>query len=226
MLESHEIRQILDEVKQPLKSMVLLACNGALGNTDLSSVPLRAVDLDSGWLNFPRPKTAVPRRIPLWTETVASIKEWLKVRPKPKHADDKNLMFLTCRGARWVSVSENGTTKDAIIQEFNKVLKKLNLKRKRLSFYCLRHGFQTIGSETTDEVAVSSIMGHTDLSMAARYRERLNDDRLQKVVNHVHDWLFGDTDTNTEPDTDTDVDTTNEVPNNTSDAPALRLFAS
>jgi hypothetical protein len=30
--------------------------------------------------------------------------------------------------------------------------------------------------------------------MAALYREQIDDDRLQAVVDHVRDWLFGDGD--------------------------------
>jgi hypothetical protein len=37
-------------------------------------------------------------------------------------------------------------------------------------------------------------MGHVDDSMADLYRERISDDRLQAVVDHVHDWLFGQAD--------------------------------
>ena len=35
-------------------------------------------------------------------------------------------------------------------------------------------------------------MGHADQSMAANYRERISDERLQAVVDVVHDWLFGE----------------------------------
>jgi hypothetical protein len=33
-------------------------------------------------------------------------------------------------------------------------------------------------------------MGHADASMAAHYRERIEDQRLVDVVNHVRAWLF------------------------------------
>jgi hypothetical protein len=38
---------------------------------------------------------------------------------------------------------------------------------------------------------VDAIMGHADESMAAQYREEIGDDRLQAVVAHVRNWLFG-----------------------------------
>ena len=43
-------------------------------------------------------------------------------------------------------------------------------------------------------MSVDSIMGHVDASMAGEYREEIADDRLRAVVDHVHAWLYGDTD--------------------------------
>jgi hypothetical protein len=33
-------------------------------------------------------------------------------------------------------------------------------------------------------------MGHVDSTMAANYRERIDEDRVKAVVDHVHKWLF------------------------------------
>jgi hypothetical protein len=33
-------------------------------------------------------------------------------------------------------------------------------------------------------------MGHIDMSMSARYRQRIEDDRLEAVAKHVREWLF------------------------------------
>ena len=45
--------------------------NCGFGNGDCASLPLSAVNLDAGWIDFPRPKTGINRRCPLWPETVA-----------------------------------------------------------------------------------------------------------------------------------------------------------
>jgi integrase len=62
--------------------------------------------------------------------------------------------------------------------------------RKGRGFYSLRHTFETIGGDSRDQVAVNHIMGHADASMAGIYRERIEDQRLIDVVNHVRRWLF------------------------------------
>ena len=190
MLEAHELREVLRVAKQPLRAMVLLAANTGFGNSDMSSIPIRAVDLDKQWVDFPRVKNATPRRVPLWSETCDAIREWLPNRPKAKDPADGGLLFVTCRGQRWVKVCESGAPADAIGQEFSKVLTALGLKRKGLSFYALRHGFETIAGDTADQVAVDYIMGHRSKGMAAVYRERISDDRLVAVVEHVRKWLF------------------------------------
>jgi len=195
MFEAHEIRRILAEAKPPLHTMVLLAINCGFGQTDLARLPIEYVDLDSGMIDYPRPKTEADRLCPLWPETIAAIREWLPRRPKAKDKADAGLMFLTVRGSRWVKVSEKtGAPKDAIGQEFGKVLRKLGLKRPRLSFYGLRHSFRTIADETIDHVATNLIMGHVDGTMGAVYREDVAEHRLRRVAEHVREWLFAEED--------------------------------
>jgi integrase len=84
---------------------------------------------------------------------------------------------------------KTGNHGDAIGQEFAKLLRKLKLKRPGVSFYALRHTFETIGGDSRDQVAVDGIMGHVDSSMAGHYRERLDDQRLRDVTEHVRRWL-------------------------------------
>jgi hypothetical protein len=91
-----------------------------------------------------------------------------------------------------VKHNEKGSPKDAILQEFNKLLSRLGLKRDRLSFYCLRHTFRTQSDEIADFSAIDRIMGHKDNTMGGRYREFLVNEeaRLRQVTDHVRAWLF------------------------------------
>lgn len=196
IFEADELRRIIDKAAIPLKAMVLLGINAGLGQSDIANLPLSVIDLDGGWLNYPRPKTGVDRRCALWPETVAALRDVLAVRPKATDKADSDLAFITSRGARWVRTSTRGdeenpkwTNQDAISQEFRKILKTLEINGHR-GFYCLRRGFETIGGDSLDQVAVDHIMGHIREDMASVYRQRIEDARLKRVTDHVRGWLF------------------------------------
>ena len=75
MFEAEELRAILDKATMPMKAMILLGINAGLGNADIATLPHKAVDLKTGWLSYPRPKTGIARRCPLWPETLAAIRD-------------------------------------------------------------------------------------------------------------------------------------------------------
>jgi integrase len=197
LFEADEIRRILDAADPVMKSMVLLGVNCGFGNSDLSSLPQSAVGLDAGWIDFPRPKTEIPRRVPLWPETVKALREAIALRPEPADSADADLCFLTVRGLRLVRTTPGKknpgrfTVINWLAPKFGGLLKKLGINGRRgLNFYALRHTFETIAGESRDQVAVNAIMGHVDSSMAATYRERISDERLRAVVDVVRSWLF------------------------------------
>jgi len=192
MFAQDELRSIIDAAGPQLKAMVMLGINCGLGASDLSAMPKSAIDLKARWLDYPRIKTGVPRRVPLWKETVEAIEAALKTRPKAFDKPADYLMFVTRFGRPWLEVKPNGRPHDAIGAEFRKLLTSLGIKRHGVNFYALRHGTQTIGEETRDFVAVSAIMGHVaaDGDMSAAYREAISDERLQAVTDHIHKWLW------------------------------------
>lgn len=195
MFEAGEVRRIIEASPQPLKAMVLLGINCGFGNTDVSSLPQSALDLKGGWVEFPRPKTAVKRRVPLWPETVKALKAAIEQRPRPKDDADAGLCFLTSRRTRFVRVkiSKSGkhVTINSLSRRFEGLLDRLKINGRRgLNFYTLRHCFETIGGESRDQIAVDSIMGHVDSSMGGQYRERISDERLRAVTEHVRKWLW------------------------------------
>jgi integrase len=201
MFETAELRAILGKAAMPLRAMILLAINCGLGNSDIANLPIKALDLQPGWADFPRPKTDIPRRCPLWAETIAAIREALDQRPKPKRQEHAGLLFITKYGGKWaqarIEKPDPKTAKrkmwsdDPVGKEFVKLLVSLKLKRPALSFYALRHTFETIGGDSRDQVAVDAIMGHSRNDMASAYRERIDDARLVAVTEHVRKWLFG-----------------------------------
>jgi hypothetical protein len=150
--------------------------------------------LGDGWIDFPRPKTGIARRCPLWPETVAAVRAVLTDRPVAKDKADADLVFLLRSGRRWVRNTEKSRT-DNISVVFCELLKACGLYRDGLGFYTLRHVFRTVADAARDPVAIDLIMGHTDPSMGGHYRERIDDSRLRAVADHVRTWLFS-----TEPD--------------------------
>ena len=202
LFSANEIQRMIDAAGPQLKAMILLGVNGGLGNSDVANLPASALDLKTGWLEYPRIKTGVGRRIPLWHETAEALREAVACRPEPKDRADANRVFLTVFGQAWtryavVEEKHHGRKQirpkfdDAIAKTFGKLLDELKLRRHGIGFYALRHTFETVAGASKDQVAVDSIMGHIDPSMAAEYRHGIENNRLRAVVDHVHKWLFG-----------------------------------
>jgi integrase len=185
MFEADELRRILEAAGQPLRAMILLGINCGFGNADCGNLPLAALDLDGGWITYPRSKTAIQRRIPLWPETVQALREWLTVRPKPKSDKRAPLVFLTSVGKGWAE----DATQSWISRATATLLASLGINGHR-NFYALRHTFQTVADECGDFLAVRRIMGHASNDIADVYREKTSDERLRKVTQHVRQWLF------------------------------------
>ncbi len=198
MFTAAEIRTLLGAAAEPLRTMILLAVNAGLGNADLGRLPLDAIDLKSGWLDYPRHKTAEPRRCWLWPETMEAVREWLKQRPTPKRPELENLIFLTAKGDTWAK----DTSDNPVSKEMAKLLASVGLSRPGLAFYALRHTTNTVGEESLDFPAVKRIMGHSPPAndMSAVYREKIADDRLRRVSEFIRSWLFSEDDAGDEGD--------------------------
>jgi integrase len=187
MFEAKELQKILEKANGIMRAMVYLGINCGLGNMDIATLTEDKLDLKKGWLNYPRPKTGIPRRCPLWKKTIDAVKRAIKDRPTPQDTEHAKHVFVTKYGQPWAKAVGRA---NPISQKFKKLLDDLKLHRHGLSFYGLRHTFETIAGDSRDQVAVDAIMGHADDSMAGLYSERISDDRLMAVVDHVHKWLF------------------------------------
>jgi integrase len=186
LFSAEEMGKLIDAAGTPLKTMLLLGINCGFGNADCGNLPLCALDLERGWVDYPRPKTGIPRRCPLWPETMQALKDALARRPEPKDPADAGLVFITKRGYSWAKdIADSPVTK-----ETRKLLDALGINGHR-NFYTLRHTFRTVADASKDQPAVDHIMGHETPHMSAVYREGIDDERLKAVADHVRRWLFG-----------------------------------
>jgi len=191
MFKAREIRALLKIASPQLKAMILLGINWGLGNNDCVLLPLSALDLKRGWLDYPRPKTGVKRRSRLWPETVEALREVIRHRKEPHDGAHADKVFITKYRTPWTPKGEHQRD-NPISKETVKLLNRLKIHRPGLGFYALRHTFETIAGEAGDQVAVNFIMGRVPAAndMSAVYRERMTPRRLCRVVKYVRKWLL------------------------------------
>ena len=99
MFEREELLALLDACLPTQKAMVLLGINGGLGNHDVATLPTKALDLKKGWLVYPRPKTGIERRIPLWPETVAASSRCWRNNTRRKTPRTRTWCSFRCRAS-------------------------------------------------------------------------------------------------------------------------------
>jgi integrase len=179
-----QIRRLLAKAGPKLRAMILLGINCGLGNTDCARLTRRRVNLKTGWLHYPRPKTGVERHCPLWPETIEAIQKVWAAKKVPHDPAYRRHVFLTGRRRPF-----DGTD---ISHEFRKLADKIKLECS--GFYALRHTFATIGSRANLQKALDTIMGDVP---PANYMVRSVYDHgkasksdLRTVVNLVHAWLY------------------------------------
>lgn len=188
---SEQIHKLLENADLQMKAMIWLGLNCGFGCTDCSELLWRHIDLEQGRIDYPRGKTGVERNLPLWPETVAS----LKALPNVTHR-----VFNTCRGNAWVRVIEkvdgNGVTKlskhDGVTKAFAKLMKEARVKlEKQAGFYSLRRTAATLAAESGDPFAVQRLLGHADLKMATTYIQDISK-QTDKVINGTRKLIVRD----------------------------------
>ncbi len=187
MLTAAECRRLIDASSRQVKAMILLGLNCGFGNHDCATLPLSALDLDKAVISYPRPKSGIERRTVLWAESVEALGAAIAGRVAPKVDEAKPLVFVNTRGRPWLS---RGIA-NPVSQAIRKLMKEVGVHRAGIGPYTFRHVFRTVADNTRDQPAIDLIMGHRDPSMAAYYREYIDDKRLRAVVEHVRQWLFG-----------------------------------
>jgi integrase/GTPase SAR1 family protein len=171
-----EVRKLLAAASGQTRAMVLLGVSCGLGNTDCGKLRIEMLDLDGGWLDYPRPKTGTRRRARLWPEAIKALRACIGERTEGP-------VFRTSQYNAWGH--------DDVSRAFRKVLSTVGLAKTGRGFYGLRKTFRTIAAETGDEKACDLVMGHVDTSMGGLYTQRIGDDRLRRIGEHVRAVVLG-----------------------------------
>ena len=114
---------LIDLATPQMRAMVLLAINAGLGNNDVGQMKWRHVDIETGWLHFPRPKTGIDRRAKLWRETTEAIAAISHERSE--------LVFVTKYGNSWSKDSRD----NPVAKAFRKLLDQAGIKERGIGFY-------------------------------------------------------------------------------------------
>ena len=97
-----------------------------------------ALDLDRGWIDYPRPKTGIARRCPLWPETVAALRAVLADAPD---AEGRGRRRAWCSSPKYGHSWAKDIAGLPITKEMRKLLDELGIDGHR-NFYALRHTFR------------------------------------------------------------------------------------
>lgn len=171
-----EVRTLIEAADAELRAMIYLGINCGLGNDDCKTLPISAVDLRGGFHNYPRPKTGMPRRCPLWAETCEALAAVIQERSSG-------------------TVFRSTWNRHVLGRAFKELCDDTDLYRQGITtFYTLRRTFETIATTASvNQAVIDKIMGHTPRAgdMAAVYRQRIFDDSLRLCTDHVRGWLNG-----------------------------------
>jgi len=187
--DSKQITKLLSLANVQMRAMMWLGLNCGFGCMDCARLKWNDVDLDNSRVELPRHKTAVPRDLPLWPETIKALKKVPRSGP---------LVFYTAEGHPWVRTlaktqadgSIKYTTVNAISSMFGRLLTKAKIPApKGTGFYTLRRTAATLAARSGDPFAVQRLLGHVNLDMATRYVQDVSE-QTDRVIENSRKFLI------------------------------------
>lgn len=184
-LDRETIRQLLAAANYRFRAMLLLGINCGMGNADCARLRIDELDLDGGWYETKRGKTAVRRCAKLWPETVEALRVVLTRRFDHRNKADADLVFITRYGRSYKDPT-------AITHEFTSLKEAADIETPSgVGFYSLRHTFRTEAVNYADETAIRWIMGHKRKDIDDRYIHKAPKERIADLAEKIRTWLFG-----------------------------------
>jgi integrase len=208
VVTGEEIDQLLDRAQPAFRAMILLGINCGLGPADLGRLRWNMIDLERGYLNFPRPKTGVARVGYLWKKTRRALRRVRTLRHNRRAIErdgETSLVFLTrknlpfyrevevhgfvdCDGQR-IRKLLHVKVDNPLLRTFRRMVRELGFDG--LTFYRLRHSFRTFGQRARDREALDACMGHKDRGIGRVYdHEQVEWNRLRGVARVVYFRLW------------------------------------
>ena len=191
VFSEEETKKLLELANDKMTAMILLGLNCGFGCTDCSELKWQNIDFENNRVHFARTKTGVDRNLPLWKETVESLK---------KLSREGQWVFVTNQGNKYVRVIKkeysDGTFKllnyNSISKEFSRLLKDAGVKtEKGTGFYTLRRTAATLAAKSGDPFAVQQLLGHADLKMATTYVQDVSE-QTDRVINNSRKLIIQD----------------------------------
>ena len=105
--------------------MDFVVINCAFIQRDISALVQSAVDIEAGIIDFPKRKTAIERRVPLWKQTLDA----LRYVDTTSNANDR--FFHTTTGQVLVVDHSNDSRSDAVHGAFERLQNKFGIKKGR-----------------------------------------------------------------------------------------------
>lgn len=183
-----DLLAVIEAAGVNFRPVLLLGINCAMGGLDIANLTRSQVPAKTEFLDCPRNKTGVERRVWLWPETRAAIAAAVAKRPEPQRQKYENRLLLSARGYPWSRVGTTGTI-DLAASSLTKLKAKAGITNGQ--FYDLRRTFRTIASETCDLEAINLCMGHEGRGEGSTYLQGVSDERIRRVCESVRSWLYG-----------------------------------
>lgn len=196
-IDRETILQLLEVARPSLKVAILLGINCAFYPGDSIAITLSDLYLDSKpypYHDFARAKNLQERVAILWPETVHAIRDYV-INYRSKRNPNELRLLLTQYGKPYTKAGEGRK----LIESFNRLLVEIGKKTQDVSLGSLRHTFSTVVNTVQDLSMIDLVMGHTPGSLRQRVYVQFHIDekhRLKAVSDHVHDWLFGQKESN------------------------------
>ena len=177
-----QISKLLSAADVKMRAMIWLGLNCGFGCTDCSELKWTDLDFVNARVKLPRKKTGILRDLPLWPETINTLKKVPKTGVLVFYTSRKNSFVHTI-----VKTDGNGnrkySTQNTITTKFSRLIKKSGFKVPNgTGFYTLRRTAATIAARSGDPFAVQKLLGHADLQMATRYVQDVSK-QTDKVIN-------------------------------------------